>query len=191
MAPSKLSHSFLFASAIICVSSFVGAFQTQPQRTATSPNQSSTSLHGMRESGRRNFINRGAGAAMSVLIGGTILGPPAEASYTAFTQREKDWEERTSKGDVKISSAASLRAQLREIAPMNSEGAKIFCPNGESPAVSPLMENRCGDRQALPSVYGRSDDAMGNSVPGFGGNTGAGAPTLRAELNAQAYFRDN
>ena len=89
--------------------------------------------------------------------------------------------------EVKYSNARQLRQQLREIAPMNDEGSKIFCPNGASAAVSPLMENKCGDRQALPSVYGRADDAMGNSVPGFGANS----QTLRAELNAQAYFRDN
>jgi hypothetical protein len=88
--------------------------------------------------------------------------------------------------EVKISTASSLRAQLRDIAPMNEE-TKIFCPNGASAAVSPLMENRCGDRQALPSVYGRSDDAMGNSIPGFGGTPSL----LRAQLEEQAYFRPN
>ena len=72
---------------------------------------------------------------------------------------------------------------------MNDEGSKIFCPNGSSAAVSPLMENKCGDRQALPSVYGRTEDNMGNSIPGFGG--GVNSQQLRAELNAQAYFRDN
>ena len=56
--------------------------------------------------------------------------------------------------------------------------------------VSPLMENKCGDRMAMPSVYGRADDAMGNSVPGFGIGT-ASATTLRDELNAQSYFRDS
>jgi len=86
--------------------------------------------------------------------------------------------------EIKISSASSLRAQLRDIAPMN-EGTKIFCPNGSSSAVSPLMENKCSDRLALPSVYGRSDDAMGNSVPGFGG---ASPSLLRAQLEEQAYF---
>jgi hypothetical protein len=50
------------------------------------------------------------------------------------------------------------------------------------------MENKCGDRQALPSVFGRTDDAMGNSVPGFGGPSPS---ALRAELDAQAYFRSN
>ena len=35
---------------------------------------------------------------MSVLIGGTFLEQPAEASYTAYTQRENDWKERSDKG---------------------------------------------------------------------------------------------
>ena len=83
--------------------------------------------------------------------------------------------------EIKYSNAAQLRSQLREIAPMNDAGSKIFCPNGTSAAVSPLMENKCGDRQALPSVYGRSEDTMGNSIPGFG------SADLRAELAAQAY----
>ena len=52
---------------------------------------------------------------------------------------------------------------------MNSEGSRIFCPNGPSAAVSPLMENKCGDRMALPSVYGRTEDVLGNSIPGFAG----------------------
>jgi len=28
------------------------------------------------------------------------------------------------------------------------------------------MENKCGDRLALPSVYGRTQDVVGNSIPG-------------------------
>lgn len=95
--------------------------------------------------------------------------------------------------EIQYSNARQLRSQLREIAPMNDEGSKIFCPNGPSAAVSPLMENKCGDRQALPSVYGRSDDAMGNSIPGFTsagrGGGGASAAQLRADLAAQSYFR--
>ena len=90
--------------------------------------------------------------------------------------------------DIKYSSASSLRAQLREIAPMNDEGTKIFCPNGTSAAVSPMMENKCSDRQALPSVYGRSTDSMGNSIPGFGGDSPS---LLRAQLEEQSYFRSN
>jgi len=95
--------------------------------------------------------------------------------------------------EIKYSNSRELRAQLQEIAPMNSEGSKLFCPNGPSANVSPLMENKCGDRQALPSVYGRNNDIMGNSIPGFGSVGAANAATiseLRNELNAQAYFRD-
>lgn len=50
---------------------------------------------------------------------------------------------------------------------MNTENSKMFCPNGPSAAVSPLMENKCGDRLAMPSVYGRTEDISGNSIPGF------------------------
>jgi len=106
----------------------------------------------------------------------------ADARYYSFSS------DSLLRPDIKYSNAAALRQQLREIAPMNDEGSKIFCPNGASAAVSPLMENKCGDRQALPSVYGRSDDAMGNSVPGFGGGA---APQLRAELARESYFRAN
>ena len=70
--------------------------------------------------------------------------------------------------ELQISTASSLRSQLKEIAPMNSEGAKIFCPNGMSAAVSPLQENKCSDTLlAMPSVYGRTEDIVGNSIPGF------------------------
>ena len=93
----------------------------------------------------------------------------ASATYSAFTRREQDWQERLDKGEVQVSSARDLRRRLREIAPMNDEGSKIFCPNGPSSAVSPLMENKCGDREAIPSVYGRTQDVVGNSIPGFSG----------------------
>ena len=71
--------------------------------------------------------------------------------------------------DIKVSTARDLRNQLREIVPQNSEGSKIFCPNGPSAAVSPLMENKCGDRMATASVFGRTEDTVGNSIPGFTG----------------------
>lgn len=132
---------------------------------------------------------KGATVTMSALLSmSTFASQPADASYSAYSNREKDWAERQSKGEIKYSSASSLRAQLREIAPMNDEGTKIFCPNGTSAAVSPMMENKCSDRQALPSVYGRTQDAMGNSIPGFGG---ASPSILRAQLEEQSYFRQN
>lgn len=168
----------------IGLSPFAGAFRSADvQHQPVKQQQDVTSVANTQ---RRQFLSKGAGA-LSLLI----ANQPARASYSAYANREKDWQERNTKGEVNVSSARELRAQLREIAPMNSEGSKIFCPNGESSAVSPMMENKCGDRKALPSVYGRSEDSMGNSIPGFSGATGASASTLRAELGAQAYFRES
>lgn len=93
---------------------------------------------------------------------------PAHATYSAYTHREQDWQDRVKEGNVAYSNSNDLRKQLRDIAPMNAERSKIFCPNGPSSNVSPLMENKCSDIQlAQPSVYGRSQDVVGNSIPGF------------------------
>ena len=102
-------------------------------------------------------------------IGSTVLFPQSAcASYSAYAHREEDWQQRVEKNAIQVSSPKLLRDQLRQIAPMNEERSRIFCPNGPSAAVTPLMENRCSDvRQATPSVFGRSDDAVGNSIPGF------------------------
>jgi len=137
-------------------------------------------------------LQKSASVAFSFLIGETAMSECASASYSAYTRREEDWKTREKNGEVKYSNARELRSQLREIAPMNSEGSKIFCPNGPSAAVSPLMENKCGDRMALPSVYGRNNDILGNSIPGFGsagGVSSGNVAQLRDELNAQAYYR--
>ena len=98
-----------------------------------------------------------------------MAGSPDEAtaSYSAYTHREQDWEQRSKEGKVNYKKASDLRAELRAIVPANTEGSRIFCPNGPSSAVSPLMENRCGDRMATPSVFGRTQDVVGNSIPGF------------------------
>jgi hypothetical protein len=105
----------------------------------------------------------------SALVAGTVAAPQAaEAKYSDYARREKDWEDRSKKGEINVSTAKDLRKQLAEIVPQNSEGSKIFCPNGASAAVTPLMENKCSDTlMALPSVYGRTSDATGNSIPGF------------------------
>jgi hypothetical protein len=106
--------------------------------------------------------------AAAVVVVATTAGPqPASAKYSDYARREKDWDTRVEKGEVKFSTRRELQAQLQEIAPMNNASSKIFCPNGPSAAVSPLMENKCGDRLAMPSVYGRTNDVMGNSIPGF------------------------
>lgn len=55
-----------------------------------------------------------------------------------------------------------------------------------------LHSNTPLDRIALPSVYGRNNDILGNSIPGFGSAgsvSSANVAQLRDELNAQAYFR--
>jgi hypothetical protein len=122
-----------------------------------------------------------AGVALITASTLTASTPPAKATYTMYTRREQDWQERIDKKEINVSSARSLRGQLREIAPMNSESSRIFCPNGTPSAVSPLMENKCGDRQAIPSVYGRSEDIVGNSIPGFAGySSGFGPSSLSA-----------
>lgn len=114
-------------------------------------------------------------ASMATVTGGSAVGvfllnqESAQALYSTYARREQDWENRKSTGDVKFSSAADLRKQLADIVPQNSEQSRIFCPNGPSAAVSPLMENKCGDRLATPSVFGRTEDVLGNSIPGFSG----------------------
>lgn len=116
---------------------------------------------------RRDALTGFAAAFLATTMGVTAIPQEASAKYSDYARREKDWEERLTKGEIKISSPRDLRAQLQEIAPMNTSSSKIFCPNGPSANVSPLMENKCGDRLAAPSVYGRSNDVMGNSIPGF------------------------
>lgn len=150
----------IFATLFLCMLSqesmaFVGQSSSTQQKT-------STSLDAM---GRREAF---FGMA-SALVAGTALAPQAaEAKYSDYARREADWEDRMKKGEIKVSTAKDLRMQLAEIVPQNSEGSKIFCPNGASAAVSPLMENKCSDtRMAIPSVYGRTNDATGNSIPGF------------------------
>ena len=106
---------------------------------------------------------------IAATVGAATVGTPEEASarYSSYAHREQDWEERKEKGEINFKTAKDLRKELQEIAPMNTSNSKIFCPNGPSAAVSPLMENKCGDKLALPSVYGRTQDTVGNSIPGF------------------------
>lgn len=146
------------------------------------PSSSSSATSTELGASRRDFL----GGATAALLGAAIVAPsPAEASYSAYTAREKDWEQRSSKGEIKVSNARDLRKQLSEFVPENDDRrSKIFCPNGASSAVSPLMENKCSDTlMAIPSVYGRSQDIAGNSIPGFREGyltTTAGAASLSA-----------
>jgi hypothetical protein len=116
---------------------------------------------------------------------------PAAAKYSDYSRREKDWQERSQSGEVHISSARQLRSQLQEIAPMNSASSTIFCPNGPSANVSPLMENKCGDRLATPSVFGRQDDVVGNSIPGFkeGYFSDGGSSSMSAQVGGFPSYK--
>lgn len=156
-----------FAILLLCVLSYesMAFVQSSSSRQGTSLD---ATVGGRREAffGIATAIV-GATAAAAVVV---AIPQPAEAKYADYARREKDWEERKKTGDIQISNARDLRKQLKEIVPQNDEGSKIFCPNGASAAVSPLMENKCSDTlMALPSVYGRSSDVAGNSVPGYKG----------------------
>jgi hypothetical protein len=142
--------------------------------------------------GRRQALT-GVAAVVAAAWAGTASPDAASAKYSDYARREKDWEERREKGEVKFSSARDLRAQLQEIAPMNTNDSKIFCPNGPSSNVSPLMENKCGDRLAIPSVYGRSTDAMGNSIPGFkaGYDWSASSSSVSAAAGGFPTYKEN
>lgn len=154
-------QGYLFFLLLLCVLSYDAmAFVGH----ATSRQQSTTSLDAL---GRREAF---FGITSALVAGTTLVYNPeaASAKYSDYARREKDWHDRGEAGQIKVSTAKDLRRQLAEIVPQNSEGSKIFCPNGASAAVSPLMENKCSDTlMALPSVYGRTQDSMGNSIPGF------------------------
>jgi hypothetical protein len=221
----NIHQSFLrFISLSILLPSCAQAFCT-PQHCSASFSTTRLSAAGNSNTiDRRSLIRTVSGVAF-----GTVTvssgGSEARASYSAYANREKDWQERQEKGgkilrclsrigyfavcnickcsylqdahnekqkskainriliplylctfctEIQFSSARDLKAQLREIAPMNNEKSKIFCPNGPSSNVDPMMENKCSDKIALPSVYGRSEDIVGNSIPGFQGGKYAG-----------------
>jgi hypothetical protein len=111
---------------------------------------------------RRNVL-----AGVGLVAATTFLSKPAEAKYSTYARREVDWDTRMMKGEIKYGTAQSVRKQLAELVPQNSSRSLKFCPNGPTAAVSPLMENKCGDWQAPPSIYGRTEDVVGNSIPGF------------------------
>jgi hypothetical protein len=141
--------------------------------------------------GRREAFLGIAAAFTAVAVVGV---EPASAKYSDYSRREKDWQERQASGEIKYSSARDLRKQLADIVPANSEGSKVFCPNGPSAAVSPLMENKCSDvRMALPSVYGRTTDSMGNSIPGYQAgydwSTGSSSSITSAAGGFPSYYK--
>jgi len=82
------------------------------------------------DTGRRDLFFGTTAAVAAAWFGNT---QPAEATYSAYSRREEDWQTRSKNGEIAYSNARKLRSQLQEIAPMNTEGSKIFCPNGKSP----------------------------------------------------------
>lgn len=154
------------STAAVILAASVALMGSQDASAFVSPNSSKCrpSMSLAAEQMNRRDAMLGIAAFGTLLMGGP---QPAEAKYSEYARREKDWEERKASGEIKVSSARDLKRQLAEIAPQNNEGSRIFCPNGPSSSVSPLMENKCGDRMATASVYGRTNDSMGNSVPGF------------------------
>lgn len=170
-------HAFA-AKLVILLSSFIAV-------NALAPNNRNSVDDSV--SSRRSLLKNSAASIFSIgAIASTQIPRAANASYSAYTNRENDWDKRVEKGEVKISSARDLKAQLREIAPMNAQ-SEIFCPNGPSSNVSPMMENKCSDRQAMPSVFGRQDDIVGNSIPGFSKDYNFGSGSV---LSGNVEFPD-
>lgn len=187
--PNRLSLLAVFVLAI--VSTTTEAFSPCAPNLGTSTGASTLTALSAESSdndNRRQFLRSIAGAA----LGASLLtqnSQEASASYSAYAAREKDWEDRSKSGEVTYSTSRDLKRQLREVAPMNSSKSLMFCPNGPSSAVSPLMENKCdGDRMATPSVFGRTEDTVGNSIPGFSGGKYGGGIDTSANLASQVGF---
>ena len=90
------TQSLVLVSILVTFSSIISieAFHVNNFRINTRLHaQSSTN-----DNERRKVLSRGAGAALSILLGGTALEQPAVASYSAYTRREQDWQERSEKG---------------------------------------------------------------------------------------------
>lgn len=70
----------------------------------TSANIGSSSLNALNSnndneiSERRTFMRNLAGVAFGASMGMLVKGEPASASYSAYTNREKDWQERKESG---------------------------------------------------------------------------------------------
>lgn len=159
----RMKKSIVAVAAALSCASTGEAFQPATKPLSSCNMALFASTDNNNNNSRRQVLAGVLGTAAALCTATT----PASATYSAYTNRERDWQERSGNGEIQYSTASELRNKLREIVPQNSENSRIFCPNGPSAAVSPLMENKCGDRMAAPSVYGRTDDVLGNSIPGF------------------------
>jgi len=100
-AMSIISSLIIFVVLIMVGTSAVEAFVTSRSPASIFFSSTETRLH-LKNCGRRSFMSRSAGAAISVLVGGIGLDQPAIASYTGYTQREKDWQERAANGGEEL-----------------------------------------------------------------------------------------
>ena len=95
-----ISSKTLFTSVLIFVSAavYVGAFQVQPSSTRYQTSIAASNDEDAAVLSRRNMLKSSAFTMAALLGGSTLASQPAEASYTAYTQREKDWDERQKNG---------------------------------------------------------------------------------------------
>lgn len=102
----SISSLMLVVSILVGLSAVVEAFVATSRSPASISFFSSTRLHSKNacvdDDGRRSFMSQSAGAAISVLVGGIGFDQPAIASYTGYTQREKDWQERAANGGEEL-----------------------------------------------------------------------------------------
>jgi len=95
-----ISSNTLFTSVLIFMSAavYVSAFQVQPASTRYQTSIAASNDDNSAQMSRRNML-KDAAFTMSALLGGsTLASQPAEATYTGYTQREQDWEDRQKKG---------------------------------------------------------------------------------------------
>ena len=114
VSSNSILSSVLVGSAVglSSTSSFVGAFQSQPQRhaTPTTPPPPTTTVFSSSDDdgvsssldiSRRSALQKSAAVAVSSLCGAAVVGgavQPAEASYSAYLHREEDWANRAKSG---------------------------------------------------------------------------------------------
>ncbi|KAK1744953.1 hypothetical protein QTG54_004244, partial [Skeletonema marinoi] len=100
---NMISSKTLFTSVLIFMSAavYVSAFQVQPASTRYQTSIAASNDDNSAQMSRRNML-KDAAFTMSALLGGsTLASQPAEATYTGYTQREQDWEDRQKKGEIK------------------------------------------------------------------------------------------
>mmetsp|Transcript_2409 Transcript_2409/g.5568 ORF Transcript_2409/g.5568 Transcript_2409/m.5568 type:complete len:128 (+) Transcript_2409:1998-2381(+) len=86
-------------------------------------NLESLSISGNEVCSRRDSLKQ----VLAGVACGSFAAQPASAKYSDYSRREKDWEARNQNSEIKYSNARQLKAQLQEIAPMNTASSKVRC----------------------------------------------------------------